>query len=187
MLSYSRQPFQFFGWMTVNFLILLLVPYILIQFDTFHRIPVEMLSNRYYALDFVLYWLLFNLVVFYTIVELEKYIQRVHNSKALIEIQKDELAKLNQNLEAVVSQRTLALEEQNKKLKDYAFYNAHTLRGPFCRVKGLINLKELNDSNDENTGEINDRLRVSLEELDQRIQEIQLIVQQEEVINSKTS
>jgi light-regulated signal transduction histidine kinase (bacteriophytochrome) len=86
----------------------------------------------------------------------------VHKSKTLIEDQKEELTSLNQNLEAVVLQRTQILEEQNQKLKDYAFYNAHTLRGPFCRIKGLVHLRQLVNDEDLDAKEINTRLIQSL-------------------------
>jgi signal transduction histidine kinase len=178
MFSFSRQPLQLCGWMIINFLTLLLVPYILGHFDLDHKIPASMLASRYYSLDFVLYWLLFNLVVFYTIVELEKYIHKVHHSRAMIEAQKDELTHLNQNLEKVVLLRTTALEEQNQKLIDYAFYNAHELKGPFCRIKGLLHLMELSD-NENDRQEIKVRLRRSLEELGRKIDQIQVIVQDE--------
>jgi len=179
MLSYKSKPFQFWGWIIFNFLLLLFSPTILKDFDLSHRIPSSV-AGRYYLLDAILYWLLFNLVVFYTIIELERYIQYVQTSRTLIENQKDELAALNENLEAVVLQRTQVLKEQNKKLLDYAFYNAHTLRGPFCRVKGLILLKQFFNEKSSDTKEINARLMESLEELDQKIQDIQVIVQQEE-------
>lgn len=177
MLSYKSQPIQFWGWIILNFLLLLLAPTILKDFDLRHRIPATLVGG-YYLLDTILYWLLFNLVVFYTIIELERYIQYVQTSKALIESQKDELALLNQNLEAVVLQRTQVLKEQNKKLLDYAFYNAHELRGPFCRVKGLIYLLELSN-NPKEIQETKELLKKSLNELDKKIAEIQAIVQTE--------
>jgi hypothetical protein len=102
----------------------------------------------------------------------------VQKSKDLIESQKDELASLNQNLESVVLQRTKVLEEQNQKLINYAFYNAHELRGPFCRVKGLIYLLELSN-NPRETQEIKSLLKKSLDELDAKIAEIQVILQKE--------
>lgn len=178
MLSYKSQPFQFWGWIGINFVMLLVAPAILTGFDLTHRIPASLIGG-YYLLDAILYWLLFNLVVFYTIVELERYIQYVQTSRALIQNQKDELASLNQNLEAVVLQRTEVLKEQNQKLLDYAFYNAHELRGPFCRVKGLIHLMELSD-NPEDLQEIQGLLKKSLDELDAKIAEIQVIVQHED-------
>lgn len=180
MLSYSKQPVQFWCWIGINFITLLFVPEILMYFNSLQTIPTEMISGRYYRLDFILYWLLFNLVVFYTIVELEKYIQNVRGSRALIESQRDKLTALNQNLEEIVLQRTLTLEEQNQKLRSYAFYNAHSLRGPFCRIKGLIQLQELRDNSAADNLEIDLLLKHCLEELDTKIHEIQFIVQSEE-------
>jgi ElaB/YqjD/DUF883 family membrane-anchored ribosome-binding protein len=103
----------------------------------------------------------------------------VNQSKELIEKQTDELNALNQNLEALVSRRTSELEEQNEKLRKHAFFNAHLLRGPFCRIQGLIQLQELTGIQPNETVEIKLRLKSSVEELDSRIREIQKLVDAE--------
>lgn len=47
---------------------------------------------------------------------------------------------VNQNLELMVIQRTKVLEDQNKRLTDYSFFNAHELRSPVASILGLVNL-----------------------------------------------
>jgi tetratricopeptide (TPR) repeat protein len=61
-------------------------------------------------------------------------IQNLHN----------QLKETNDNLEKIVAQRTAALKEQNKRLEEYAFLNAHDLRGPVARILGIINLLQMN-------------------------------------------
>jgi light-regulated signal transduction histidine kinase (bacteriophytochrome) len=83
----------------------------------------------------------------------------------------------NETLEETVTKRTQKIETQNNRLKEYAFYNAHKLRGPFCRIKGLIMLLEI--VNDEHEKENIERLvEESVKELESVIQEIQEIVKE---------
>src|SRR6185369_17055008 len=131
----------FWTCLVFNLATMILSPALLMYFDLDGDIPKEMINYKYYFYDGILYWLLFNLVTFYIQFVIESYIKGMGDSKILIEKQKDELNALNHNLEALVSQRTSELEEQNEKLKNYAFFNAHLLRGPFCRVQGLIHLQ----------------------------------------------
>jgi len=50
------------------------------------------------------------------------------------------IEKLNRELESKVELRTKMLKEQNAKLMEYAFVNAHVLRAPVSRILGLVNL-----------------------------------------------
>jgi light-regulated signal transduction histidine kinase (bacteriophytochrome) len=104
---------------------------------------------------------------------------KMSESKRLIELQRTSLDNLNKGLEKLVAQRTATLEQQNEMLKKHAFYNAHLLRGPFCRVKGLIELQLVTPNSDND--EIRKKLNYSLQELDSRIKEIQRIVDTTEV------
>jgi len=177
MFSYRSEWKLFSLFMALNLVSMLLSPSILYHFDLDHDIPEAMIKFKYYFLDGILYWLLFNMVTFYILLVIESYIKRISNSKDLIEKQKEELKGLNQNLEALVSHRTIELEEQYHKLRQHAFFNAHLLRGPFCRVKGLIYLQTITQVDSIDQQELNARLIESLEELDARIQEIQKLVE----------
>lgn len=68
--------------------------------------------------------------------------QRDSLAEKNIEIEKinQQMAQVNENLEHLVDQRTEVLKEQNKKLSEYAFINAHKLRAPLARIMGLVNL-----------------------------------------------
>ena len=54
----------------------------------------------------------------------------------------EKIRNINLNLENRVSERTNFLELQNKQLKEYAYINAHLLRGPMCSILGLVSLME---------------------------------------------
>lgn len=54
----------------------------------------------------------------------------------------DELTAMNESLEDMVQQRTIELEKQNTKLKEYAFINSHLLRAPVSRILGASQLIE---------------------------------------------
>jgi len=181
MLSHRKEKFYYWSWLVINLLTMFFMSNILDYFDSDHSNPKVITLDKFYKLDSILYWFLFNMVVFFIILELERNIQKILNSNLLIEEQKFELNTINDNLEEIISQRTMALEEQNKKLRNYAFYNAHLLRGPFCRIQGLLNVRELNNESKEEEELIKVMLNKSIEELDNRIQEIQLIVRENEM------
>ena len=54
--------------------------------------------------------------------------------------QQEEIQSMNDQLEEVIHQRTKRLEEKNRLLTEYAFFNAHKVRGPLARILGLLNL-----------------------------------------------
>lgn len=65
----------------------------------------------------------------------------------LIEEQKAMVEQLNSDLHLLVQQRTAEVHNRNKMLAEYAFINAHVLRGPLSRVMGLLNLMQLEEQN----------------------------------------
>ena len=179
MFSRRKEKWFFYPIMMINIAEMMFAPAILTYFDKNQDIPTVLADDTYYLFDGILYWLLFNLVTFYVLYVIETYIKSVNRSKELIEKQTAELNALNHNLEALVSKRTSELEEQNEKLKKHAFFNAHLLRGPFCRIQGLIQLQDLTGIQPNETIEIKLRLKNSVEELDSRIREIQKLVDAE--------
>ncbi len=177
MFSYRDEKLFFFLFMGANFLLMLASPSILIYYDTSPHTSYAISAGIFYLYDIILYWLLFGLLTFYILVVMEKNITEMTNSKSLIEQQKEELNTFNQQLEKLVHERTRALEEQNEKLKSYAYYNAHLLRGPFCRIQGLVQLENIMPTSESEKEEIRKKLNDSITELDKRIKEIQLIVE----------
>lgn len=186
MISYQREPIIFGVLMLGNLLGMIFSPATLTFFDTDRDIPLGWIDYKYYFIDGILYWLLFNLVVFYILYVIEGYIKKLNNSKRIIERQKNELFALNQSLESMIAQRTAELAQQNEKLKNHAHYNAHLLRGPFCRVKGLIQIQDLIKIGSQEMLEIKRKLDDSLLELDSRIREIQSLVETEEMLEEES-
>ncbi len=199
MFSIRHERLFFWPFIVVNFSLLIKAPELLIRFaDSSTKNLTEFVTDKYYLLDAVLYWLLFSLVVYFLVRAVDNLFDQVEKDKLVIEEQKEELAAINEelqqsneslyslnekisnwnsSLEETVSIRTREIEEQNNKLKDYAFFNAHKLRGPFCRIKGLVMLHELVADQTEKR-QIQDMLNKSVWELDMVIDEIQQIVKE---------
>lgn len=59
-------------------------------------------------------------------------------------LRQEETRAINDNLESMVDERTKESEKRNRELSEYAFINAHMLRGPLCRIIGLVNIMEKN-------------------------------------------
>ena len=199
MLSIKHERLFFWPFMVANFLLLIKAPELLLQFaDSSTSNLTEFVSDRYYLLDSVLYWLLFSLVAYSLVRTVDNLFDQVVKDQLVIEDQKEELAAMNEellqsneslhdlnekisgwneNLEVTVANRTREIEEQNSKLRDYAFFNAHKLRGPFCRIKGLVMLHELVTDPEEKKS-ITDLLERSIGELESVIDEIQQIVRE---------
>jgi len=54
----------------------------------------------------------------------------------------EEIQSINENLEQLIDKRIQKIEEKSYQLEEYAFINAHILRGPVCRILGLVNLMQ---------------------------------------------
>jgi len=199
MLSIRHERLFFWPFMIANFLLLVKVPDMLLRFsDDSTASLTEFVSDRYYLLDAVLYWLLFSIVVYFLVRAVDKLFEQEAKDQLLIEDQKEELAAMNEellqsneslyklnekisawneNLEATVANRTREVEEQNSKLREYAFFNAHKLRGPFCRIQGLMTLLDLLVDPTEKAN-AKTLLNISVSELESVIAEIQQIVKE---------
>ncbi len=103
----------------------------------------------------------------------------------------EEIKSINKSLEARVRERTEALEKQNMHLSEYAFVNAHLLRGPLCRILGLVELLEFNKGGSDSK-QVYEFLRKSTEELDGIVKKITslldtgLYFDRKEFINTKS-
>lgn len=61
----------------------------------------------------------------------------------------EELQDLNKSLEGRIDERTRQISNQNKKLAEYTFVNAHKLRAPVASILGLINLIQQADPSEQ--------------------------------------
>lgn len=89
--------------------------------------------------------------------------------------------RINEELEVRVKKRTRELEDRNARLKEYAFINAHLLRAPLCRIKGLTYLVEKDREGDE--GKLLELLKASNDELEEIIRKITSILSEEKELN----
>jgi|GEM_PF-1379130 len=197
MFSIRHERLFFWPLMAGNFLLLVYSIDLLLFFaDAPSPAIIEMVTDGIYLLDGILYWLLFSLVTFSLVRAIDNLFDKVGMNQLIIEEQKEELAAINEellqsneslqelnskisgwneSLEDTVAKRTHEIEAQNEKLKGYAFYNAHKLRAPFCRIKGLVMLREIVDEADEKK-HIEKLVEQSIRELEIVIDEIQQIV-----------
>jgi hypothetical protein len=67
----------------------------------------------------------------------------------LLEEKQREISEVNESLERKVEERTNELNKRNKQLMDFAFTNAHHIRGPICRLLGLQNLLAVTEDKEE--------------------------------------
>jgi hypothetical protein len=83
----------------------------------------------------------------------------------ILEEKQREITEINESLERKVMERTLELNRRNQQLTDFAFTNAHHIRGPICRLLGLSNVLSLT-RNEEEVLKIADYMCTSITELD---------------------
>ena len=81
--------------------------------------------------------------------EIQKQAEEIQAQNEEISSQAEVIQGINDNLELLVKERTQELEKKNKALEEYAFINAHELRGPLASIMGLINLIRKTELSDE--------------------------------------
>lgn len=195
--SPRKEPVKFWSFLVANFFIMINTRRILV-YNEVSPAPANVLrTDPYFILDTILYWLLFNLLLFYLLHVIEYYVTDINNARKLISKQREDLVQknfeletavfslglinrqmedLNKTLESKVSDRTRQLQLHSEKLLRYAFINAHQLRGPFCRVKGLIMLRNTISAPTGEEEQINAMLIESLDELDSITSKLQKTV-----------
>ncbi|MCC5932216.1 MAG: hypothetical protein JJU28_23420 [Cyclobacteriaceae bacterium] len=111
-------------------------------------------------------------------VQLELYYQEISRQKEELmrkteKLQKanDEISAINENQEVILIQSTEKIREQNRRLREYAYMNAHTIRGPLARVLGLVYIFKLGHLS-EAQREVLDKLEFSALELDGIIRDL---------------
>ncbi|RAW01410.1 tetratricopeptide repeat protein [Pseudochryseolinea flava] len=91
--------------------------------------------------------------------------------ETLIKLNED-IHKMNENLEAMVQERTEKIKFQNQKLIEFTFFTAHEVRGPVARILGLIELSKLDEIQADEKIQILKRLEEAGLELDEVIRQI---------------
>jgi signal transduction histidine kinase len=106
--------------------------------------------------------------------QLDQIANTLHEQNQELATRQEETRAINDNLEAMVDERAQQVEAKNQELAEYAFINAHMLRGPLCRIIGLINLME----KEPEQYPINQlaELKIIAQEIDQRVKEINSVI-----------
>ena len=107
----------------------------------------------------------------------EKHEEIVTQSEDLAKANR-EISRMNESLELEVMQRTEKIETQSRKLIEYAYSNAHNVRGPLARILGLSMLMA-NETVESRIMEYNTHLHESALELDVIIREMTLRLQED--------
>lgn len=116
--------------------------------------------------------------------EIQQKTEEIQAQNEEIMAQAEEIQGINENLEMLVKQRTAELEKKNKALEEYAFINAHKLRGPVASILGLLNLLSKSHLK-EDSPVIVDHLQQSAEKLDAVVRSITEAIEQAD--NNKNS
>jgi signal transduction histidine kinase len=106
--------------------------------------------------------------------QLRKIMRTLLEQNRELATREEETRAINDNLEALVRERTREVEAQNKALAEYAFINAHMLRGPVCRIIGLLQLME-HSAEKYPAGQVQ-RMKAVAEQLDEQIRKINQVV-----------
>ncbi|MBX2962049.1 MAG: tetratricopeptide repeat-containing sensor histidine kinase [Cyclobacteriaceae bacterium] len=93
----------------------------------------------------------------------------------------EEVHSINENLERHIAKRTAVIQNQNDKLRQFAFMNAHEIRGPVASILGLINL--LTDTRNESMSrDLIQHLQTSAKKLDEVIHDVNRQLEEDDQI-----
>lgn len=101
--------------------------------------------------------------------ELEKLNQELEEQTQQLQNTNEEIQAIRDNLQQKVIDRTRKLEEENEKLLEYSFINAHLVRAPIANIMGLTQLEHSNP-------EI-EKIRKSVNEMDEVIRKIAKVLE----------
>jgi tetratricopeptide (TPR) repeat protein len=83
-----------------------------------------------------------------------------------------EIASINENLESLVNEKTTKILQQNGIMTEYAFHNAHKVRGPLARILGLVGLIKLENTTKADLPYLINEIEKASVELDEVIRDI---------------
>jgi signal transduction histidine kinase len=95
--------------------------------------------------------------------------------------QQEAIISINNHLESLVVMRTAEITKQNDSLRNYAYFNAHKVRGPLARILGLIYLTKIDPIKSlEDFNILIHQLDTCANELDNTIREINEILSEDD-------
>lgn len=99
-----------------------------------------------------------------------KHVEMLYQAEQLSKAN-EQVRRINESLEQEVQNRSNKIRQQNQMLIEYAYFNAHNVRGPLARILGLAGLMQA-ETSVELIKEYNTRLHESALELDLVVREI---------------
>ncbi|MBT30897.1 MAG: hypothetical protein CMO01_14660 [Thalassobius sp.] len=81
---------------------------------------------------------------------LRKSFENLKNSQREVELKNREIQKINKNLERLVESRSRDVIVAKKELDEFLYRSSHNLKGPVSRIKGLLQLFEMDLENTDN-------------------------------------
>lgn len=135
----KETPALFWLLVTINFIMLLFFKQFLIHFDADTTEDVSGLTGtKYYLLDVILYWLLFNLVVFYILQVIDKSINHLTKGKRLIEEKNHQIINALNQLKK--TQNSLIQKEKLASIGVLSSGVVHEINNPINIIAGNIDL-----------------------------------------------
>lgn len=142
------------------------------------------ISKLQSSIDFFVVAVILIIFLVYLKYKFLSYLKRVeHRNKQLLNLNEillkqtdklqysqEEIRSINENLEQIIDQRIKKIEERNKQLEEYAFINAHLVRGPLCRIIGLAVLMQQEEA-DPQLGAVHEKAQ-HVDTIIRRINEI---------------
>lgn len=132
--------------------------------------------------NFIFYWNIFftGALIFFVMYIFKAGYERIqiklsgqHN---MILQQKEEIEVINNNLEQIVVDRTEKIKDQETRITQFAFINAHRVRSPLARIIGLLNLIHLEKNKPGILEEYLPVLQSNADELNERLKEVSIIL-----------
>ena len=125
--------------------------------------------NKVIIISTVIVLLLSFLVIALLVVQSRKKAKTFKKMQELneeISLQKEELNKVNQNLESIIEERTQDLQVKNLKLSQYSSHLSHEIRSPISTIKGLLILDDEDLIDDQ---ELIGEVRRCVDEIDNKL------------------
>jgi len=126
-------------------------------------------TNRVIYISTVIVLILAFIVIALLVVQSRKKAKTLQKMKELneeISIQKENLNKVNQNLESIIEERTQDLQVKNLKLSQYSSHLSHEIRSPISTIKGLLILDDEDLIDDQ---ELIGEVKRCVEEIDHKL------------------